>query len=81
MEEGIAALLSCRVLNERTTVNMALWRPDDDADNSVANMEAAGSASCMAFTPPGYRRLRQRQSTTEHTAGRSSKERSWTRFR
>ena len=79
MAEGIGALLSCRVLNERTAPNRAVWKPDDDAENTAANVEALGGASRTAFTAPGFRRPRQRHSGSGQAAGRSPAQQSRTR--
>ena len=75
-EEGIGALLLCRVLNERTAANRALWRPEDDSINSAANAEATGEgAGRIPFTPPGFRRPRQHHHRRfGQTAGRSPQE-------
>jgi hypothetical protein len=57
--EGISALLSCQVLNERTAPSVSLWKPEDDAENTAGNLEAAGSVAVVKYTPPGYRRPRR----------------------
>jgi len=75
-EEGIGTLLSCRVLNERTAANRALWKPEDDPVNSATNAEAVGGgAGLMPFTPPGFRRPRLHHNRRSgQTAGRSPQE-------